>query len=286
MKKILIFGSTGMIGHMIYNYLETLNNYELFSFANNKKISENTHLFDVRNNEEIKRYLEDIKPDYVINCAGLLIHDSKDRIEDAILINSLFPNVLSRLGNELNYKLIQISTDCVFSGNDGNYSEDSIPDGNSVYARVKALGEINNKKDLTIRTSTIGPELNVNGHGLLHWFLQQKGTIIGFDKAYWSGVTTLELAKGIDEFITQDITGIYNFTSKNKISKYDLLLIFKKIWKKADLIIKADSNHKNDKSLCNIRNDFEFNIKGYEDMLVDSYNWMLNNKNIYQHYNL
>jgi dTDP-4-dehydrorhamnose reductase len=273
-----------MIGHVIYTYLDSLKKYKLSSSSLQNKISKDTYLLDIRDHKRIKDYLKLIKPDYVINCSGLLIEASENSVEDAILMNSLFPNILSRLGEQFNFKLIQISTDCVFSGEDGNYSEESIQDGTSVYARTKALGEINNNRDLTIRTSTIGPELKLDGTGLLNWFLSQKGDVFGFKKAYWSGVTSLELAKAIDKFINQNITGVYNFTSKNKISKYDLLLLFKQIWKKSDVKIKVNSNYVNDKSLCNIRSDFQYTPKGYETMLIETYEWMLKNKKRYQHY--
>lgn len=273
-----------MLGHVIYNYLDSLKKFKLYSSAVHKKISKDTYLLDIRNQEKVKDHLATIRPDYVVNCAGLLIEESENNIEDAILINSLFPNVLSRLGRKLNFKLIQISTDCVFSGKDGNYSEDSVPDGYSAYARTKTLGEIDNNRDLTIRTSIIGPELKSDGVSLLTWFLNQKGEIFGFDKTYWSGVTTLELAKAIEAFVNQKITGIYNFTSEKKISKYDLLLLIQKIWKKTDVTIKPDSNYVSDKSLCNIRSDFKYDLKGYEEMLTESYEWMLKNKTQYHHY--
>jgi len=113
-------------------------------------------------------------------------------------------------------KIIQISTDCVFSGKDGGYKEDSFRDGDTIYARTKALGEINNNKDLTIRTSIIGPDINEDGIGLFHWFMKQSGTIYGFRNAYWTGVTTIELAKGIEKFIEYNVTGIYHFVPTEK----------------------------------------------------------------------
>lgn len=273
-----------MIGHVIYTYLDSLKKYNISNSSHHNTISEDTYLLDIRDHKKVKDYIKIIKPDYVINCAGLLIEESEKSVEDAILINSLFPNILSRLGQEFNFKLIQISTDCVFSGEDGNYSEESVQNGSSVYARTKTLGEINNNRDLTIRTSTIGPELKSDGTGLLNWFLTQKGNVFGFKKAYWSGVTSLELARAIDKFINQNITGVYNFTSEKKISKYDLLLLFKKIWKKSEINIKVNSDYVNDKSLCNTRSDFQYTPKGYETMLIETYEWMLKNKQRYQHY--
>src|SRR5690606_24943808 len=120
---------------------------------------------------------------------------------------------------ELGSKLIHISTDCVFSGNRGAYTEDDFCDANDTYGRSKALGELNNDRDLTIRTSIIGPELKTNGEGLLHWFLNQSTPVNGFTEAYWGGVTTLELAKAIKTALMSDLKGIVNLTNGESISK-------------------------------------------------------------------
>jgi dTDP-4-dehydrorhamnose reductase len=284
MKKILVFGSTGMIGHVIYKYLDSLKEYRVFGTALRKNMSVGTHLLDVRDQEKVRNYLTEIQPDIVINCVGLLIEESQNDVEAAIFLNSLFPNVLSRLGREFGFKLIQISTDCVFSGKEGNYSEDSLPDGTTVYARTKALGEIKNSRDLTIRTSLIGPELTEGGSGLLDWFLRQNGEIFGYSQVFWTGVTTLRLAKAVEQFIKQEITGLYNFILEKKISKYNLLVLFKEIWQKGDIIINAEAKNKNDKSLCCNRTDLQFDLKNYTEMLVELHEWMESNKDLYQGY--
>ena len=126
--------------------------------------------------------------------------------------------------------LIHISTDCVFSGNKGNYIETDYRDARDIYGLSKALGEIDNENDLTIRTSIIGPELKTNGEGLFHWFLSQKGNVYGYTDAIWGGVTTLEFAKAIDCAIEQRITGLINLTNKVPISKYELLKLSQKIF--------------------------------------------------------
>ena len=283
MRKVLIFGSTGMIGHVVYNYLASLNKYRLIGSTINNKISEETILLDIRNSEKIKDYLKILKPDYVINCAGLLIAESEENVEDALLINSLFPNVLSRLGKKLNFKLIQMSTDCVFSGKKGNYTEESVPDGYNIYARTKMLGEINNRRDLTIRTSTIGPELKIDGTGLLHWFLKQRGKINGFDNVFWTGVTTLELAKAIDEFIVQDISGLYHLVPKNKISKYELLKILSEVWRRDDIEVCPCSDYPLDKSLLSSRQDFNYPTIDYKVMIVELQDWVLSHQDLYSY---
>ena len=273
-----------MIGHVMYRYLESLGQYELVSSAHKRKLTDETHLVDVRNHEAVTAFLNSVRPDYVINCAGLLIEASDRHIEDAILVNSLFPNMLSRLGTDLKFKLFQISTDCVFSGREGNYSEFSEPDGSSAYARTKALGEISNPKDLTVRTSTVGPDLDPDGVGLLTWFLKQKGNISGFTETYWSGVTSLELAKTVHQLINTKVTGIVNLTSEERISKHDLLCLFQKVWRKTDVQVVRDSDYISDKSLCNTRKDFHPKVNGYEEMLIECRQWMEIHRRTYNHY--
>ena len=116
----------------------------------------------------------------VINCIGLLNNTAEDNPELAVWFNSYFPHLLAAFGKKYDFKLIHISTDCVFSGKEGGYKEDSFKNGNGFYAQSKALGEVINNKDLTFRTSIIGPELKHNGIGLFHWFMNQENEISGF----------------------------------------------------------------------------------------------------------
>ncbi len=286
MEKVLVLGSGGMVGHMVYKYLEDKSNYEMYHSAMHPGGVEGAYIIDARDSKRVEAFLGDIKPDIVINCIGILLEASSRNIENAILINSYLPNLLSRTGRSLDYRLIHISTDCVFSGSDGNYTEDSFRDGDTPYARTKILGEIINDHDLTIRTSIIGPELKENGTGLLHWFLNQTGDVNGFENVFWTGVTTLELAKAIDELIRQDIRGLYNLASEKKISKYDLLNLFKEIWNKKDIRIKRYLDYKSDKSLCSIRKDFQFKVKEYRVMLEQLHEWMQNNTDLYKQYDI
>jgi dTDP-4-dehydrorhamnose reductase len=284
MKKVLVFGSSGMIGHVIFNHLTATKQYLVIgSTKQGTKIDSRCYI-DVRDQLKVENYLCEVNPDIVINCAGILISEAEKNIEDAIRINALFPNLLSRLGSVLNYKLIHISTDCVFSGQEGNYSETACPEGESVYAKTKALGELINDIHLVIRTSTIGPEIKSESHGLLQWFFQQKGQINGFTNAIWTGVTTLEIAKGIDAFIKQEISGLYNFVPKEKISKYELLKLFKKTWQRNNIYITPKEEYKTDKSLLSNRTDFKFSINSYEKMLYDLKKWMQTNSALYPEY--
>lgn len=285
MKKIIILGTLGMAGHIMAEHLDSLNKYEIYGIARSKDSKYVSKEIDVTDFNSLEKYIQEIKPDYIINCIGILVSKSNNELTTAIQINSYLPHFLSELGNKLNYKLIHISTDCVFSGKDGQYKEDSFRDGNDNYARTKALGEVINDKDLTIRTSIIGPELKTNGTGLLDWFLKQKEPIKGFSKAYWSGVTTLELAKQIESFLEQDIIGLYQLCPETKISKYDLLKEFAKIWNK-DIEIGDNPDYKVDKSLVCTRNDFTYKNSRptYKQMLIEAKDWMNKHPNYYTHY--
>ena len=284
MKKILVFGSSGMIGHAIFNYLIAIKQYNVFGSAKNGSNSESFYIIDVRNQASVEKCIFEIDPDIIINCAGILISESEKNPENAIQVNSLFPNLLSRLGAKLNFRLIQISTDCVFSGKHGNYTETSEPDGVSVYARTKALGELVKDKNLVIRTSTIGPELKSKSHGLLQWFCQQKGEINGFTNAIWTGVTTLELARAVHEFIQQNISGLYNLVPNDNISKYRLLTLLINTWDKESITILPSDDYKTDKSLINNRTDFDFSFKTYVEMLNELYLWIKANNSLYPDY--
>lgn len=284
-KRVVILGALGMAGHIMSQYLDETNEYEVFGVARSKDTKYIKKELDVQNFNDLEKYLEEVKPDFVINCIGILVAKSNSDLAVAIMINSYLPHFLSKVGNKLNYKLVHISTDCVFSGKTGGYKEDSFRDGDDNYARTKALGEVINDKDLTIRTSIIGPELKENGTGLLHWFLNQRGIIGGYTKTFWSGVTTLELAKQTHEMIKQDIKGLFQLSPDDKISKFDLLKLFAKIWNKK-IIIEENSKYSVDKSLICTRNDFIYANKRptYTEMLVECKKWMDKNSKNYMHY--
>lgn len=273
-KRVFVFGATGMAGHMVTRYLDSLGKYLLFN-SSIDKLNDQTIILNVENKKLVKKLLYQAKPDIVINCIGLLIQASKKHPALAIYLNSFFPHYLAELGQKLDFKTIHMSTDCVFSGKKGEYSENDFRDGEDHYARTKALGELINDRDLTFRTSIIGPELNENGVGLFNWFMRQKGTINGYTNVFWTGVTTLELAKAMDKAIEQDLTLLYHLVPENKISKYDLLQIIKEVFNKPIEILK-DGQQKHDKSLINTRQDFNYNVPNYRDMLIELRDWMKN----------
>lgn len=279
-KKLLLLGATGMAGHVAYYYLNATGKYEITNVVFRNKLTDDSILLDITDKLAIEQLIIEKKPDIILNCIGVLIKGSQLFPDNAILINAYFPHLLERLAAEINAKLIHISTDCVFSGLKGNYSENDIRDADDTYGKSKGLGEVINNKDLTIRTSIIGPELKENGEGLFHWFMNQKGQINGYTGAYWGGVTTLELVKAIDSAIDQNIVGLVHLTNGEKISKYDLISLFKEIWKRDDIIVMPYEGKSVDKSLLK-STIFKYTVPTYETMVKQQYEWMYEQRQLY-----
>ena len=283
MKKVLLFGATGMAGHIAYYYLRNTGRYDITNVVFRTPLTNDSIIVDVTDRNAVTEVVRRVRPELILNCVGVLIKGSKEHPDNAILINAYFPHLLKKLADEVGAKLIHISTDCVFSGKRGNYTEDDFRDADDVYGRSKALGEVINDKDLTIRTSIIGPELKKNGEGLFHWFMTQIGKVNGFKTAIWGGVTTLELAKAIDYAIAQNKTGLIQLSNGIGISKYDLLNLFKKIWHKQDVeILPFDGNGVN-KSIAKSER-FDYEVPDYEQMLQELYDWMNVHRELYAQY--
>ena len=284
--KILVLGSTGLIGHQVFNNLNVINKYELFNISFRTKLNDNTIICDARNNEKFLNIIKSISPDIIINCIGILIKGANSDPENAIYLNAYMPHLLMKLSDEIRSKLIHISTDCVFSGKKNTpYKESDFKDGKDTYAKTKGLGEIINDRHLTLRTSVIGPELKANGEELFHWFMNQKEEINGFTKAIWSGVTTLELAKAVKWAIENKITGIYHVTNNKTIDKFNLLTFIKKYTKK-NIIINEIKGRKTNKSFIDTRKLIDYEIPTYEFMIKEMVEFINENKNIYAHYEI
>lgn len=283
MKKVLVIGIKGMAGHVIFKKLPQLGTYQVFGVARNVETS--THVFDldVSNTVKLSDIIKQNDFDAIVNCVGILNKDAEDNPEKAIWFNSYFPHFLEKVTKETKTKVIHISTDCVFSGKKGGYSEKDVRDGYGFYAQSKALGELDNPKDITIRTSIIGPETNINGIGLFHWFMSQENTQVlkGFTQAFWSGITTFELVKVVHWAIQNEITGIKQI-SREKIDKYSLLKLFNAIYRDNEMQIVSDDVYKVDKSLISSRTDFVYNVPAYEEMLIEMKEWILNNNYKYK----
>jgi len=284
--RVLILGSTGLIGHQVHNYLKDNGGYELYNIAYRNKLQEDTILIDARDEKNLIEQIISIKPQYIVNCIGILIGGSNKDPENAIFLNSYMPHRLRRLADKINAKLIHISTDCVFSGDKKNpYVETDEKDGRGVYAKTKGLGEIINGKHLTLRTSVVGPELKKDGEELFHWFMNQSNSVSGFTKAIWSGVTTIELAKAVKWSIDNNITGLYHITNNSSISKYELLKLFQKHVKKDIDITPVDGKNVN-KSFIDTRLLINYKIPSYEQMVIDMASLIFKNKSLYSHYKI
>lgn len=286
MKKILILGVKGMAGHMLFNYFNENKLYDVYGLARNVEESDKVFNVNVEDIVKLKSLINENSFYCIINCIGILNRDAEDNPSKAIWFNSYFPHLLEEITKDTNTKIVHISTDCVFSGKKGEYNENDIKDGIGFYAQSKAIGEIENEKDVTIRTSIIGPELNQNGIGLFNWFmLQPQDTKLkGFSNAFWSGITTLELGNVIVEILQQNITGLIQVAPECKIDKFSLISLFNSIYKDNKICIEANGDYNVDKSLSSIRKDFQYLVPNYTDMLENQKKWILKHSNLYSHY--
>ena len=246
---MLILGSTGLVGNTITKYFLQKEDFHIYAtirdYSNLKLFKNKYHknfliINDILDYGEIKKTFKKIKPDILINCLGITNKETllnPNQIENCISINSLFPHMLQRICSEIGIRLIHFSSDCIFSGRQGFYSENDIPDPPDMYGKSKLLGELNYENTLTIRKSVIGHEL-LSKKGLLEWFLAQKNFVHGYKNVIFSGITVLELARVIDHYIIprSDLKGILNLAGES-ISKFDLLKIIADIYKKSAEII-------------------------------------------------
>lgn len=275
-----------MAGHVISNFLKNyIEKFEIINVARSANLNKPDILLNILEFTELEKLIHSLKPNIIINCVGLLNSIAEEKINESILLNSFLPNFLAEKTKNINCKIIHLSTDCVFSGKKGNYIESDLKDGNGIYSNTKSLGEIINNKDLTIRTSIIGPELNKNGIGLFNWFSKQNGEITGYNNVLWSGITTITLAKSILNLIKNNTTGLVHLTNNTTISKYDLLIIFNNEFKNSKVQdIKIDNKYISNKSFINTRTDLNLNIPSYSEMVVEMKNWIITNINNYKHY--
>lgn len=275
-SKILVLGCNGMLGHMVSLYFSE-KGYEVIGLARQQSKIIPTIILDATEFDEIKEVIDKGNYDYIINCIGILNTACDKDPCNAILLNSYLPHFLAKITENLKTKVIHISTDCVFSGSKGEYTVDDIKDAQSMYGLSKSLGELKDSKNITIRTSIIGPDLNEKGIGLFNWFTHQKGEVNGFNNVYWTGLTTLECAKVIETVIETNLSGIYNAVPNTKISKYDLLCLIKKHFN-IDIKINKIDEPFSDKSLVN---NFVYYILDYEPMITDLAEWV-NSHEIYR----
>jgi dTDP-4-dehydrorhamnose reductase len=236
--RVLILGVSGLIGHKLFQGLSS--DFEVFGTLHKSKIQYgNKPIFSGNNvieNIDISEFkiingvCSEINPDVILNCVGITKRKIKtDNIADVLSVNSVFPHKLADWAKVNNKRVIHFSTDCVFDGKVGNYTETSLTTAEDIYGRTKALGEIIYPHTLTIRSSFIGQEL-FDKTELLDWFLAQEGKQIkGFTNTLYSGVSTIYMARVVKKIISNypDLNGLYQLAPEKPISKYELLCIAK-----------------------------------------------------------
>ncbi|MFE5320265.1 SDR family oxidoreductase [Paenibacillus sp. NPDC056579] len=274
--RVLVIGGDEIVGHLLIPYLLERTPYEVFCTTRQKSLLPKGLYLDANDDVMVEKLIDIVAPDVIVNGTSIVNDMARQREVEAYRINGLLPHQLVRLANRHNIRLIHMSTDGVFSGQRGLYEERHIPEGTSVYAKTKALGEINQSRHVTIRTSLIGPEPDAAGIGLLDWFLRQKGDIRGFVNVMWNGVTSLELAKFIHFTLEQGkhLSGIVHLTSPEIISKYDLLLMLQQLFHRNEIRIHPYDGIELDRTLKCTRQDIGYEVPSYASMLSELLEFM------------
>lgn len=233
-KRVLVLGVTGMLGNSVFRHFSRIEKFETRGTARSRGVAshfpeqlQENIIFnvDVLDTDSLLSVFSDVKPDIVINCIGLIkqLADADDPLV-ALPINAMLPHRISRMCALSNARLIHVSTDCVFSGDKGMYTEDDISDAQDIYGKSKYIGELHDDSHaITLRTSIIGHELS-SANGLIGWFLSQEGSVKGFTKAIFSGLPTIELARVMSEYVIPNdkLSGLYHVAA-SPIDKYELL---------------------------------------------------------------
>lgn len=260
--KVLILGVTGMLGNTAFRHLSSLSGLEVLGTARDRRAS--GHFaeglraniltgINVENHDSLVEAYARARPDVVINCIGVIkqLAAAEDPLA-TIPVNSLLPHRLAALCAASGSRLVHISTDCVFSGTKGHYTEADIPDANDLYGRSKLLGEVTAPHAMTLRTSLIGHELSGN-HSLVNWFLSQDKAVKGYTRAIFSGLPTIEIARIIAEYVLPrpDLSGLYQVAAQ-PIDKCTLLKLIAQAYRK-DIEIIPDDAVRIDRSLDGAR---------------------------------
>jgi dTDP-4-dehydrorhamnose reductase len=281
--KILVLGATGMAGHVIATYLAE-SGHEVTTFSRQGITGLRGLQGDVSDTAALRDALIQRNFDAVINAVGILNRAAEENHARAVQLNAWLPHYLSELGRQMGPRVVHISTDCVFSGERGGYTEGSWPDSTTFYGRSKALGELDNDRDLTFRTSIIGPDMRADGIGLLNWFLQQRGEVAGYARAIWTGVTTMVLARAIEHGLEDRLSGLYHLVNDECISKLDLLRLFNRHLRADTVTIVPKSEPVVDKSLLNQRAGLTYAIPSYDAMVAEMAKWITSHPSLYPHY--
>lgn len=283
--KFFICGCNGMAGHTISLYLQE-KGHDVYGFDLHESRYIKSFAGNAFDTETIAKVIKEGHYDSVINCIGVLNQFAEQDHALASFLNSYFPHFLAKTTEGTHTQIIHMSTDCVFSGKKGSYTESDFQDGETFYDRSKALGELNDDKNITLRNSIVGPDINPKGIGLLNWFLHQKDQINGYTKAIWTGQTTLQLAKTMEQAAKEKAHGLVNTVPDHGISKYELCKLFNHYFRNDAIIINPVEGVNADKSLKRTNFEFSYLIPDYEQMVADLSDWVMKHKEMYPHYNL
>lgn len=284
--RFLVLGCSGMAGHTISIYLkERGHDVTGFSRGGVPFLDEQV-TGDARDEALLAETLSGGGFDVAVNCVGVLNDFAERDPEGAAYLNGELPHALARLTEGTRTRVFHMSTDCVFAGNTGPYTEDSVPDGETVYDRTKAAGELRDGKNLTFRCSIVGPDTDPTGIGLLNWFMAQEGPVRGYSGAIWTGLTTLELAKAMERAAAEDAHGLVNMVPPESISKLDLLRLFDEHLRGGTVEVVPDGSVQLDKTL--VRTDFgcSFRPAGYAGQVAEMAEWVRAHRDLYPHYEL
>lgn len=247
-RALLVLGASGLLGKAVSREATRREGLDLHLSAFQGKIATNptaqVHRADLRDRAVVERLLKEVRPTAVINCAGIVKSNCEDGIGSALL-DTVLPHLVAKCLEDHGGRLLHVSTDCVFSGNRGGYSEDDLPDPVDLYGRLKLAGEVYNQPHLTLRTSFIGLE-PPPAKGLLGWFLEQKGEVQGYRRCIWSGLTTVALARILlDLAFRPEVTGLLHIAGE-AIDKAALLELAAEVFHKEDAWV-----HGVDSPVCN-----------------------------------
>ena len=280
--KILVINSGGMVGHVVALYLKE-QGHDVVGYNETPTDIVTAIVGSLYDTEKLSKIIKNGEYNAVINCSAVINQDAENDKAAASYINVYLPHFLAKITAETDTVLVHRSTDCIYSGNRGNYTTEDPPDATSFYAKTKAVGEVINEKDITIRTSLIGPDYKKSGSGLFNWFVNQQGETSGFANAIWTGLTTIEFAREIETLLNQQAHGLFQLVPDYALSKYYLLRLFEKYFP-GERIIKRVENKRVDKSLVQSLNGYKLHIPDYEPMIKEMAAWISNHKELYTNY--
>lgn len=278
--RYLVLGCSGMVGHTVALYL-LQSGHHVLGVDNRPCTALPMQKMDLLAGNLLQGLITAGQYDAIINCAGLLNEAAEANASAAYRLNAELPHSIAAYIEDTQTQLVQISTDCVFSGVQGGYRAADTPDGVSIYARTKAAGEIHSSRHLTIRTSIIGPDMHADGIGLVNWFMGRT-TCHGYANVCWTGITSLALARAVEAMVQNKAHGLIHLVPGNAISKHYLLCLMNHTLRADAVDIRAVCTPVSDMSL--IPSPGIPPLPDYSRMLVETALWMQANRALYPHY--